>query len=165
MNRVLAGLFLVLFSFNTFANDTGAWHDPTQDGHGISLHEFDGNRLFWWFANHSTFGQTWLMSSVETSENFVLYRPTSNAFPVGASVDVGDPVGTATMVKLNSGELLFQWDILVEGQTCADLYGMVPAGPLDPRCRDEEDRFTPSRVLVEEFNEEGSARFQRLTPQ
>ena len=163
MKSLILALSLALSAPLALADDTSAYFDPTQDGHGITLYEFDGQRIFWWFANHPVFGQTWLMSSVEEGSDFMLYRPTASEFPTSANIDAGDPVGTATLTETEEG-FRFIWDILVEGQTCADKYGLLPPGPLDPACRGKDGHFTPNRQLTEDFDEQGSARFIRLTP-
>lgn len=175
MKIFLASLFL-FSSVIANANDTGAWFDPTQNGHGITLYEFtlDGEsvRLFWWFAQNDNGDQVWFVSSVESGDEFVLYFSdmSLDQFPTGGEQEVSE-VGTATLADLESGEKLFVWDILSESLTCADLYGPVPPGPIDPRCRvyDEDGenyRFGGSIVLEEglEMDEQGTARFVRLTP-
>ena len=166
MKKVFVGLLLCLVSFGAIANDTGAWFDPAQDGHGITLYEWDEGRVFWWFTFNEDGKRNFLVSSVETGEEFLLYAPTvtSPDFPTGAEVVAGEPIGTATLVALEAGGFLFTWDILVEEVTCADKYGPVPPGPLDPACRAEDGRFAGSRVLVEGYDEQGTARFVRLTP-
>lgn len=169
MKNLVFGLLALSLSIAASANDTGAWFDPEQDGHGISLFEFerDGEmtRVFWWYAHHPTFGQTWLMSSVERGDVFVLYRPTAAAFPTSDDITVGTPIGTAELVKTADGTFVFVWDLLAEDVTCEDKYGPVPPGPRDPACLDEENRFVPDRVLVEGgFDYQGTARLRRLTP-
>lgn len=168
--KFLTLIFATLFSVGVFANDTGAWYDPEQDGHGISMYEFlhDGEsvRVFWWFAHERDDSQVWFMSSVESGNDFVLYLPLAKkpTFPTGTEVPAGEPVGTVTLGEMATGEMLFTWDILVEDVTCLDLYGPTPPGPLDPRCKDENGSFSGSVVLQEGFDEQGSSRFVRLTP-
>ena len=162
--KYLMVLIFVLLAPIVYANNTGAWFDPDQDGHGITLYQWEDNQVFWWFA-HTDDNQLWLMSSVEQTEDFILYIPTaSNAlFPTG-NVTVGEPVGTATLVEAADGRLIFTWDILVEEVTCGSKYGLVPPGPLDPQCVGSENQFVPNKVLVEGYDFTGSSRFIRLTP-
>ena len=176
MKKMIIGLLAGMFSLAAVANDSGAWYDPTQNGHGISMHEFmrDGEsvRVFWWFAQDDNGEQVWFISSVEAGDEFVLYFSdmSLDQFPTGGDQEVSE-VGVATLADLESGEKLFVWDVLSENLTCADLYGPVPPGPLDPRCRayDEDGenyRFGGSIVLEEglEMDEQGTSRFVRLTP-
>lgn len=162
--RILSVLLLLVFSASAVANSTGAWYDPEQDGHGISLFDIPAGQVFWWFTYHPEFGQTWLMSSVETGTDFVVYRPLASDFPTAADFRVGEPLGTVQLLDLADGTKLMRWDLLVEAQTCESLYGPVPPGPRDPRCLDEDRNFIPDRVLQEGFDEVGEASLIRLTP-
>jgi hypothetical protein len=170
--KFILALILSIFSVNVLSNDTGAWYDPEQDGHGISLYEFTSNsgeavRVFWWFAHEEDDSQVWLMSSVESGNDFLLYLPLAKnpTFPTGLEVPAGEPVGTATLHNVeNSEDKVFTWDILVEDVTCEDLYGPTPPGPLDPRCKNEDGRFSGSEVIQEGLDSTGSSNFIRLTP-
>lgn len=170
MKTFIVTLIALLFSFNVVANDTGAWFDPAQDGHGISLYEWNEGRVFWWFTFDEDGERNFFFSSVEEGEDFLLYAPTveNPDFPTGAELVAGEPIGTATLVELEAGGFLFTWDLLVEEVTCGDKYGPVPFGPWDPACvyidENGERRFDGDRVLVEDYDEQGSARFVRLTP-
>lgn len=170
MKTLLALIISLGLVTASMANDTGVWYDPVQDGHGITLFEFSRGgeqaRVFWWFTFTAEGEREFFMSSVEIGESFLLYSPTvkNPEFPTGTEVVPGDPVGTADLVALASGGFLFAWDVLVEEVTCEDKYGAVPPGPRDPACLDSDKNFVPGRILVEGFFEQGSARFQRLTP-
>lgn len=170
-------LLFSLFAVNAVANNSGMWFDPDQSGHGISLfewnsanHEMPDGVVFWWYTYDNDGNQLWLMSSLEESAldmTFDLYAPTASAFPTADDVDVGEVVGVATLSDNLDGTLEFSWEIVSPVTTCADVYGFVPPGPLDPRCRNENDGFSPGTVLDEGLGleEEGAATFQRLTPQ
>lgn len=164
--KYLMILISVFIAQSNYANDTGAWFDPAQDGHGISLYDWNEGRVFWWFTFNEDGERHFLHSSVETGEEFLLYAPTvtSPDFPTGTEVDAGEPIGTANLVALEAGGFLFTWDILVEEVTCKDKYGPVPPGPTDPLCRREDGSFDGSIILEEGYDEQGSARFIRLTP-
>lgn len=165
MKNLVFGLLALSLSVVATANDSGVWFDPEQDGHGITLHQWEDNRLFYWYTHHPVFGQTWLMSSVEQGDEFVLYRPTASAFPTAEDVTVGTEIGVATLVKAEDGTFVFVWDLLAEDVTCEDKYGLVPPGPRDPACLDENRNFVPDRVLVEGgFDYKGTAALERLTP-
>lgn len=146
------------------ANSTGAWFDPEQEGHGVSLFDMgERGKVFWWYTYHPVFGQTWLMSSVETGDEFVMYRPLSSQFPTAEDADIGEPIGTVALTPQKDG-FLMEWDLLVEPQTCRSLYGPLPPGPIDPRCLDEDRRYVADRVLREGLDEQGTADLIRLTP-
>ena len=161
--RTLLALLFLSFATTSAANNTNVWFDPEQDGHGVTLFEWDENRVFYWYAHHPAFGQLWFLSSVESGDDFVLFRPTAPAFPTSDQISLGLPVGTATLVETEEG-LSFSWNLFVEEVTCGSLYGPVPPGPLDPRCQDESLRFVPTRVLQPGIDEIGAASFIRLVP-
>lgn len=169
--KFFAVLLITLFtSTSVIANDSGAWYDPEQDGHGISLFEWNDGVVFWWFT-HNNENQLWLMSSVEEPAldmTFDLYAPSASTFPTAEDVDVGEPVGVASLSNNLDGTWDFSWEIVSPVITCSDVYGFVPPGPLDPLCRGEEGKYNPDGVIDEGLgleDEKGSATFKRLTPQ
>ena len=179
MKNLFALLLLTLFSTTVVANDTGAWFDPMQDGHGIGLFEFpvrESNdrivekRVFWWYAHDEDGDQIWLLSSVEdsTTDEFLLYFPTVSFpdFPTGDEIVTGEPVGTAELISTRDGEFIFRWDLLAEDLFCEDVYGVVAFEPFDDRCLDAEGEYDGDILLVDgdDLDEEGSSRFVRLTP-
>lgn len=173
MKSILTFISAMLASVSIFANDnvsdTGAWYDPAQNGHGISLFEFqvenETKQAFWWFGQDDNGDQIWLLSSTESNGDFVLYLPemSQRGFPTAGKLEAPE-VGTATLADIEDGKKLFVWDILVPEITCSDEYGFVPVGPFDPRCTDADGDFVADRVLQEGIDEQGSARFIRLTP-
>lgn len=163
MKKFLALMFAVVFAAPVLANSTGVWFDAEQDGHGISLFDIPAGKVFWWFTYHPEFGQTWLMSDVSDSGDFVVFRPLADQFPTAPNVSIGEPVGTVTLSPQDDG-FLMEWDLFVEPFTCRDRWGPVPPGPLDPRCRDSEGRFDGNIVLRAGIDEQGSANLIRLTP-
>lgn len=152
------------------ANDTGAWFDPEQNGHGISLYQWADGVVFWWFTYDDDGNQLWLQSSVEEPSfdmTFDLFAPSASSFPTSDDAEVGEPVGVATFKDNFDDTREFNWVINSPNLTCKDLYGPVPPGPLDPRCRRADGTFDGNKVLDEGLGleAEGSATFQRLTPQ
>lgn len=152
------------FAGSAMANSTGAWFDPEQNGHGINLIDMgERGKVFWWYTYHPAFGQLWLLSTVETGNEFLVHRPTARRFPTDPRFSVGEPIGTVELTPQETG-FLMEWDLLVEPQTCLSLYGPVPPGPRDPRCLNELNQFVPDRILREGLDEQGQANLIRLTP-
>lgn len=165
MKNILVALAIsLMFTVNSVANDTGAWFDPEQDGHGITLVETPNGDVFWWYAYDAELGQVWFISSVEQGEDFVVYRPRARTFPTAEDFEVGEAVGTVRLDRRVNGTIRMTWDLL-EAKTCTEIYGPTPPGPLDPRCRDENGGFDSDALIVTGVDSEGQADLIRLTPE
>lgn len=143
MKRLILAAVLVgaaLFAHALEPEHSGAWYDPDNSGHGITLHVWDGGAVYWWFSYEQT-GSTWLMSNVFTDGIHTLFWPQSHQFPVAHSVVMYE-AGTAVLSETPTG-LNLKYSVLLG---CG-----VEFSPVPPWC----DKFADSQ---------GSIDLIRLTP-